>query len=79
MTVRTESIRADELQLGDHLVMDSTLFTGDTSFEIMAVASLRLVGDDVEIGTLSNPERVTTSRGNHVAILPRSVLLRLAD
>ena len=79
MTTKTEMIRADEVRLNDLLVLNNDYWGNEPEYEILVVTSLRLVGDDVEIGTIACPERVTTSMGNLVAILPRSVLARLGE
>jgi hypothetical protein len=75
----TDSVRADEVQLGDSIVLDYTFFTGKPKYEILTITHLRLVGDDVEMGDDACPGKVTTSRGNPVAVLPRSVIARLGE
>ena len=73
---KTDEVRAIEVMLGDWLVLHNLWMTGEPGeYEFMMVRQIALQGDDVVI----NDERLTTSMGNFLNILPRSVIARLAD
>lgn len=75
-SIRTLSIRADQVQVGDNLLLNNTDLMGEPSFEVINITNVRLVGDDIEMGNARCADKVTTSRSNKVAVLPRSIVIK---
>lgn len=75
-TIQTRTVRADNVQVGDNLLLDLTDLMGEPCFEVINVTNVRLLGDDVEMGNARCPDKVTTSRSNKVVILPRSIVIK---